>query len=82
MRVWMCREFNQYGAEDACYVIHFGKQPQRCENFDGLEFWTSGEIELCPDSFHRAVKGFRLKPGGGPVQVEIAIKPVKKRKKK
>lgn len=73
-KFWLARDpKNEIFA--GCYSVGFGKKPTK-DKRDG-DFW--GDVLLTQEKFERlAPKSVHLKPGEGPIQIDISMRRVKK----
>ncbi len=84
-QTWLCREnWQREGRRHQDYSIQFTAIKPTSDDgvWSGYVGDESVEYVICKKVFHRRYPHLKLKPGEGPIEVEVTIKPVKKGRKK
>lgn len=89
-KMWLARDDASDKASACCYVLS-EKPLTKQDNAHHGSFWSAlnprgpiphSLLEICPAVLHRILpKQARLKPGGGPIEVEAAIRSARKQGK-
>ena len=69
---WLARYPNDTGPYAKYYLLSYGNPPILTRKRHGHSEWDNGRILLSPSEFASMFHGIRLRPGEGPIKVQLS----------